>query len=240
MPDQPPSDRSKTSAERFKTEMPQIPGVGKSTTPDAPPADSGASTKLVVALIVLLVIIFLGARFALRSGRELPKAAEPQPQVEVPAPAPDPATAVPHATDASPGIATVEEMAKPWSSKEFFIRNSLSGEEVPGILVRLPGGSPSRASGFWAFSVNAPFGNCRLEYVTDLARLRSEYGFAAAKHPMVGNPCNHTVFDLAKTATLPGTGAIVRGAIVQGSDLRPPLGIEIRVRGKDIEAIRTE
>jgi len=29
----------------------------------------------------------------------------------------------------------------------------------------------------------------------------------------------------------------VRGGIVQGSDLRPPLGVEIRVRSKDILAV---
>src|SRR5262245_34582433 len=186
MPDQPPSDR-------FKTEMPHIPGVSRNAAPTSRPADtSGASPKLVVGLIVLLVIVFLGAHFALRSGRDQPRAAE-QPQIELPPPAPDPSALVPHATEASPGIATIEEMAKPWSSKEFFIRNGLSGEDVPAILVRLPGGSPSRATGYWAFSMNAPFGNCRLEYVTDLARLRTEYGFAAGKHPMVGNPCNHTV-----------------------------------------------
>jgi hypothetical protein len=32
----------------------------------------------------------------------------------------------------------------------------------------------------------------------------------------------------------------VRGAIVQGSDLRPPLGVEIRIQGREILAIRTE
>jgi hypothetical protein len=230
MPDQPPSDR-------FKTEMPKIPGV---TVPLARPAkSSGPTIKLVIGLLAVLVVAFLGARWALRPRHVESRSAE-QPQIEVPAPAPDPSALVAHANDANPGIADVEEMAKPWSSKEFFIRNTLSGEDVPGILVRLPGGSPLRATGYWAFSVDAPFGNCRLEYVTDLVRLRTEYGFAAAKHPMVGNPCNHTVFDPAKTTTLPGTGAIVRGAIVQGSDLRPPLGIEIRIRGKDIEAIRTE
>ena len=230
MPDQPPSDR-------FKAEMPQIPGV---TTPGARPATSNtASVKLGIGLVAVLLAVFLGARWALRPRHVEPRA-DKQPQIEVPSPAPDPSTLVPHATDASPGIADVEEMAKPWSSKVFFIRSNLSGESIPALLIRLPSGSASQASGYWAFSVDAPYGNCRLEYVTDLARLRTEYGFAAAKHPMVGNPCNHTVFDPAKTTALPGTGAIVGGAIVQGSDLRPPLSIEIRVRGKDIEAIRTE
>ena len=230
MPDQPPSDR-------FKTEMPQIPGV---TVPLPPPPRSKPSLKLVIGLIAVLVVAFLGARWALLPRHVDSKSAEPQPQIEVPSPAPDPRTLIAHATDASPSVATVAEMARPWSSKQFFIRNTVSGLDVAGILIRLPTGSPSQASGYWAFSVDAPFGNCRLEYVTDLAKLRNDYGFAAARHPMVGNPCNHTVFDPAKTTTLPGTDAIVRGAIAQGSDLRPPLGIEIRVRGKDIEAIRTE
>jgi hypothetical protein len=32
----------------------------------------------------------------------------------------------------------------------------------------------------------------------------------------------------------------VRGAIVQGSDVRPPLGIEIKIQGKNILAVRRE
>jgi hypothetical protein len=241
MPEQPPSDRptsDRPPSNRFKTEMPQIPGV---TVPLAKPRRPiGPTIRLAIGIFAVLIVAFLGARWALRPGRSDIKSAEPQPQIEVPSPRPDPSTLIPHATGAAPVVATVEEMAKPWSSKQFFIRNILSGQDVPGILIRLPIGSPVRANGYWAFAVNAPYGNCGLEYITDPARLRSEYGFAAAKHPMVVNPCTQTVFDPAKTTTLPGTGAIVGGAVVQGSDLRPPLGIEIRIRGKDIEAIRTE
>ena len=236
MPEQPPSDRP--PSDRFKTEMPQIPGV---TVPLLkPPRPIGPTIRLAIGILAVLVVAFLGVRWALRPGRVPSTSADPQAQIEVPPPRPDASTLIAHATEASPGIATVEEMAKPWSSKQFFIRNAISGVDVPGLLIRLPGGSPSRASGYWAFAVDAPYGNCKLEYITDLARLRTDYGFAAAKHPMVVNPCTQTVFDPAKTTTLPGTGAIVGGALVQGSDLRPPLGIEIRVRGKDIEAIRTE
>src|SRR6266478_4510390 len=196
MTNQPPSDR-------FKSEMPQIPGVSG---PRSSPA-SNPAVKLVI---------------------------------EVPAPAPDPDTLLPHATPADPGIADVTEMAKPWSSKEFFIRNRLSGENIPGFLIRLPAGSPSQANGYWAFSVNSPSGNCNPEYVTDLQKLKNDYGFRPPKHPMVGNPCSRTVFDPLKTSNLPGSGAWVRGSIVQGSDLRPPLGIEIKVEGKKILAVRTE
>jgi len=229
MTDQPPSDR-------FKSEMPQIPGVSG---PRPSPA-SNPAVKLVIGLLAVLLVVFLGARWALRPKRAEPRPAELQPQIEVPAPAPDPNTLLPHATAADPGIADVAEMAKPWSSKEFFIRNRLTGENIPALLVRLPAGSPSQASGYWAFEQKSPYGNCKLEYVTDLDKLKNDYGFRAANHPMVGNPCSRTVFDPLKTTNLPGSGAWVRGRIVQGSDLRPPLGIEINVEGKKLLAVRTE
>jgi hypothetical protein len=228
MTDQPPSDR-------FKTEMPHIPGVSGA---GGRPAAANPATKLVIGLLALLLIVFLGARWVLR-----PKPAEPvrveQPQIEVPSPAPDPSTLLPHATDSAPGIAEVSEMAKPWSSKEFYIRNGLTGENTLALLVRLPTGAASQENGYWAFVMYSPYGNCRLEYITDLGRLKNDYGFRAAKHPMVGNPCSRTIFDPLKLTNLPGR-VWVRGAIVQGSDLRPPLGIEIKVRGKDILAVRTE
>lgn len=235
MPDQPPPDRPPSN--RFKTEMPQIPGV---TLPLArPKRPRGPTIKLAIGIFVVLVVAFLGVRWTLRPRHEEPRTAE-QPQIEVPSPAPDPSTLVPHATEANPAIANVEEMAKPWSAKQFFVRNRFSGENIPGVLIRLPVGSASQASGYWAFSVNAPYGNCRLEFVTDLAKLRTDYDFQAAKHPMVGNPCTRSVFDPLKMVSLPGSDIFVRGGIVQGSDLRPPFGIELRVRGKEIEAIRSE
>jgi hypothetical protein len=228
MPDQPRSDR-------FKADTPQIPGV---SSPGTPPASRDSTLKLGIGLLAVLLVVFLGARWALHPGQAEPSLAD-QPQIEVPTPATDPSTLMPHATGASPGIANIGEMAKPWSSKPFFIRNELSGENIPAMLIRLPTGSASQASGYWAFSVSSPYGDCRLEYVTDLAKLKTDYGFSAAKHPMVGNPCSRTVFDPLKMTNLPGD-FFVRGGIVQGSALRPPLGVEIRVRGKDILAIRTE
>ena len=228
MTDLPPSDR-------FKTEMPQIPGVsGPRARPPANPA-----IKLVAGLLAVLFVVFLGARWALRPRHAQPQAAE-QPQIEVPSPAPDPSTLLPHATDADPGIADVNEMAKPWSTKQFFIRNGLTGENIPALLVRLPSGSPMSPSSYWAFSMNSPYGNCKLEYLSDLDKLKTDYGFRAAKHPMVGNPCSRTIFDPLKTTNLPGSGAWARGAIAQGSDLRPPLGIEIKISGKNILAVRSE
>ena len=232
MNDQPPS-------ERFKTEMPHIPGV--SDPAPAPRAASGnPAVKLFVPLFAALLVVFLAGRWALRSTSTQPKAAEAQPQIEVPAPAPDPSTLLPHTTDAAPSIAAVAEMVKPWSTKEFYVRNRLTGEDVPALLVRLPTGSASQATGYWAFATNSPYENCKLEFIADLGKLKNDYGFRRANHPMVGNPCTQTLFDPLKTTNLPGSGAWVRGGIVQGSDLRPPLGVEIRVQGKDIQAIRVE
>ncbi|HUC55105.1 MAG TPA: hypothetical protein VMR90_13720 [Candidatus Cybelea sp.] len=229
MTDQPTSDR-------FKMEMPQIPGVsGPGSRPPANPA-----VKLVIGLLAVLLVVFLGARWAFRSKHGRSQVVDQQPQIEVPAPAPDPSTLLPHATDANPGIAETTEMAKPWSAKEFFIRNRLTGENIPGLLIRLPAGSASQENGYWAFEKNSPYGDCKLEYITDLAKLKKDYGFRAPRHPMVGNPCSRTVFDPLKTYNLPGSGAWARGAIVQGSDLRPPLAIEIKVVGKKILAVRTE
>jgi hypothetical protein len=229
MTDQPPSDR-------FKTEMPEIPGLNG---PGARPAAGNPAVKLVIGLLALLLVVMLGARWALRPRHVEPRLSDQQPQIEVPSPAPDPRTLIPHATEADPGIADVAEMAKPWSSKEFFIRNRLSGENVSGLLIRLPTGPPTQSSGYWAFAKNSPYGNCQLEYITDLDKLKNDYGFKGAKHPMVGNSCTQTVFDPLKITNLPGS-IWVRGAIAQGSDLRPPLGIEIKVVGKSIQAVRTE
>ncbi len=228
MTDQPPS-------ERLKTEMPQIPGVSGPASIHA----TNPAIKLVIGLLALLLIVFVGGRWALGPKHAAPRVAEQQPQIEVPAPAPDPSSLIPHATDANPGIADTTEMAKPWATKDFFVRNRLTGEDIPAFLIRLPNSSASQASGYWAFAVKSPYGNCQLEYITDLFKLQNGYGFRGAKHPMVGNPCSHTVFDPLKLTNLPGD-VWVRGAIVQGSDLRPPLGVEIRIEGKKILAIRAE
>lgn len=230
MPDTPTPDR-------YKAEMPQIPGV---SAPAARRASGGnPAVRLVAGLLALLLIVIFGARWALRPSHVGPSSSESTPQIEVPSPAPDPNALLPHATESQPGIATLDEMARPWTSKNFFMRNRLTGENVPALLIRLPGSSASQSSSYWALAMNAPFGNCQLEYVTDLDKLKSDYGFRAARHPMVGNPCSHTVFDPLKLHNLPGN-VWVRGAIAQGSDLRPPLGIEVEVQGKNILAVRME
>jgi hypothetical protein len=225
-------------AQRFKAEMPQIPGV----IPGGPSRKESAinpAVPLGIGVGALLLVALLGARLISHPKSVEPIVAAPPPQIEVAAPAVDPNSLLPHATAAAPEIATVSEMSKPWTSKNFIFVNHLTGENVPAILVRLAQGSPNAPDGYWAFEVNAPFGNCRLEYIADVARLANDYGFRGAKHPMVGDPCSRSVFDPLKMGEIPGN-FWVRGTQVQGSDVRPPLGIELQVKNKNILALRME
>ena len=231
MPDQPQPDR-------FKAEMPQIPGVSDAA-PRRKEAAVNPAVRLVAVLLAVLVVGFAASRWLLRSKHSEAPAAAPAAQIEVPAPAVASTPAVPRATSANPEIATVAEMGKPWSSKDFFFVNPLTGVAAAALLIRLPTGSPAQPTGYWAFAMNAPFGNCQLEYLQDLGKLKDEYDFRDSKHPMVGNPCTRTVFDPLKMSSIPGD-IWVRGGIAQGSDLRPPLGIQVQIRGKNILAVRME
>jgi hypothetical protein len=163
----------------------------------------------------------------------------PAPQIDIPAPAPDLSASLPVATEQNPAVAQVGELSKPWDSRPYTFRNRMTGASVPALLIRLPAGSAAEASGYWSLQMRSAFGNCDLEYVTDLAKLKTDYGFAQARHPMVGNPCSRTLFDPLKYASISGN-VLVRGAIAQGSDLRPPFGIEIQIHGKEILATRME
>jgi hypothetical protein len=131
-----------------------------------------------------------------------------------------------------PGVvATTAELAKPWSSKRFYFRDPATSNPVPAMLVRLPGGT------LWAFSLREPYGSCELEYVTNLKQLQDQYGFTGA-YPMVGDPCNKTLFDLTQYGN--GPSGLVRGEVAQGSGWRPPIAIELRTKGNEIIAARME
>ena len=52
---------------------------------------------------------------------------------------------------------------------------------------------------------------------------------------MVLAACDGTIYDPLRVGTSP-TGAWVRGEIVHGVGIRPPLAIEIRVKGNSIFA----
>jgi hypothetical protein len=228
--------------DRFKAEMPTIPGVaaGKPR-----PVSRGITPVQIAAGLLVLLVVMLAVGFAIRPRRTQAVAAAAPAQIEVPssktasAPGPEPADADAQSPETEQVIATTLEMSKAWSSKDFLYRNPLSDWKIPAMLVRLPVGSATQASGYWAFATNAAYGNCKLEYVTDVKRLVEEFGYRRARHPMLVNPCNRAVIDPLKLSSLPG-GAWVRGEIVQGADMRPPLGIEVRINGQRIIANRME
>jgi tRNA A-37 threonylcarbamoyl transferase component Bud32 len=149
----------------------------------------------------------------------------------------DSARKPPYASQSNPEVATVSELAQPWSSKRFFFRSLTLSKYVPALIIRLPGPA-AQSKSYWAFSLEAPFNQCQFEYIDDVAKLSSDYGFEA-QHPMVVNPCSHTVFDPLQLKEIPGN-ILARGAIVRGYDLRPPYGIEVKVSGNQIHALAME
>jgi hypothetical protein len=136
------------------------------------------------------------------------------------------------------GVATVQELAEPWSSKTFIFHRPETKEDISSIVIRLPDSAPDQPGSYWAFSMQPLLGKCQLEYVTDLQRLSYDYRFQA-KHPMVGDPCSRAVFDPLQMADLP-RGNWARGAIVKGYAFRPPLGIEIRIQSDQLVATKME
>lgn len=222
-------DDQNSKTDPFKPLQPQIPGVPQRN------AKNGATISvfrpppwvLAAGGGALLVIIFLVWWFSHPSRAAAPVSAS-EPAAIAPAPPPKPAVSAP----LGPGeVATTDELSEAWSSKKFDFNNTTTKETLQAIVVRLPGDK------YWAFTLREPFGDCQLEYVRDLKRLQNYYDIRS-DHPLVGNPCNRSVYDLLKWG--PGIDGLVRGEMVQGSGLRPPMAIEVKVEGHKIIAVRAE
>jgi hypothetical protein len=221
--------------DRFHPEMPQIPGVTGARLPA--PAESSAvnAQRLIqilgaaVAILVIVLAIFWWVKSGSRKTADTAAAEPAAPETPLPQ---LPAFAVPAAHTGPKNVATVEELAKPWSAKKFTFEKPATDEEVAAMVVRLPGGA------LWAFALKEPYGKCDLEYVTNTDQLAAKYSYQGT-HPMVVNPCNNTVYDPLKVGPL-GDNTWARGEVVQGSGLRPPLSIDVVIRGHSIVADRME
>jgi hypothetical protein len=186
----------------------------------------------IMGLIALLIFAVMAVVWKSRqseaddSERPAPAVAT-APAADVPAP-----PAAPSDEPVAPGVvAKTEELAEPWAAKSFVYRNASTGEFTPAMIVHLPRG------GYWGFSLIEPYGRCRLEYLTNLQKIHKLYEYPA-DHPLVADPCSHTLFDLLRYGG-PMDGE-VRGDIVHGSALRPPVAIEIQERGKELIAVKME
>ena len=226
----------------FKPQQPVIPGVPaespkKKKAPPEPVPDSSPRAVqpppkspfvwMGVAAGAVLVVAGIAWWAHGSSANSAPPVAVEEPVAEAP-PAPKPVEHLP----IGPGeIVRTEELTKPWSYKRFIFNNPYNQEKVPAVVVRLPG------KDFWAVSLREPYGNCNLEYVTDLEKLSTQYHYSA-EHPMVADPCGRVVFDLARYAT--GPNGLVRGAVVKGTAPRPPIAIEVETNGQWILAVRIE
>jgi len=230
-PPSPPPEK----LERFRAEMPQIPGVNH-----APPSistDANDSNKKRLAQIggLAAVLLVVGIVFLWWIRRASPGATgSPVSETATEASTPPPIAAASETavTEGPVQAATVEELAKPWSAKQFTFVKPFTQEKLDAMVIRLPGGR------LWAFALREPYGRCDLEFVTDMGRLAKQYGYRAS-HPMVASPCSSTVYDPMKVGAI-GGNVFVRGEIVQGSGLRPPISIDVLEKGGSIIADRIE
>jgi hypothetical protein len=232
----------------FSPQQPQIPGVSNPTKPAAaqsaaadgktdsdPKASAPAATQsgglptwITLSIAGALILIITGVWWSRRTPNEQILSEQAS---NVSAATPAPAKAAQNLPLGPGEIATTDELADTWSSKKFLFRNTMTDEQIPAMIVHLPGGT------YWGFSLREPYGTCEMEWVTDLQKLESEYKYRA-QHAMVGDPCNHSVFDLTRYGS--GPNGLVRGEIKQGAAVRPPIAIEIETKGKRLLAVRIE
>ena len=149
---------------------------------------------------------------------------------------PSPGGATPESEQpVAPGpVASPQDLAKPWSFVKFKMRLA-TGDQAPAMVIRLPSGTGADA--YWGFLTVAPYGRCEMELEQDLAKIAADYGYRA-RHPMVVDSCTQSVYD---PLSYGGThGVWVRGQVVKGAGLRPPLAIEIVIEKGSVVATRSE
>jgi arsenite oxidase small subunit len=121
----------------------------------------------------------------------------------------------PAAAAAGEPVATLAELANPWSAVHFTLRDA-NGDEQPCIVVRLPDG------GWYASSLVCPHNKCDISYVTDVEAARGNFGVDVST-PVLACPCHFSVFDLTR-----------HGAVIAGPAPIAPLQLQVTVRGDQV------
>jgi hypothetical protein len=232
-PDALPESPEQNKLRPFQPAMPRIPGVNDGTRRAEPGSSDTGNNRMpqIVAIAAAVLLIVGGIYWWTRNKSRGSGSASSDPEISEetsPVPATNFSIPIKPAHEGPTVAATVEELSKPWAAKPFTFVKPVTHENIDAMVIRLPGGD------LWAFSLRAPYGTCKLEYMTNLETLASAYRFHAV-HPMVVNPCDSTVFDPLKVGTLDGN-TWARGQIVQGSSLRPPIAIDVKVSGRSIVA----
>src|ERR1700756_5442480 len=136
MPDHPtlppnPANEPAPPNERFRAEMPQIPGVSGEI--PKPPGGNGGPWLVAAGLVAVLIAVFIGGKLLSKTRRaDWPPA--PVAQIDLPSPAPDAAGSV-SAAVRDPVIALTSEL-KPWGAKQFNFHNPLTGDNGAALLIR--------------------------------------------------------------------------------------------------------
>ncbi len=112
-------------------------------------------------------------------------------------------------------VASLAELAAPWSAVKFTLADA-GGDEMPGIVVRLPGG------GWYASSLICPHNKCDIMYVTDPSMARDSFN-VAVNTPVLACPCHFSVFDISR-----------QGAVIGGPAPTPPLQLKVDVRDNNV------
>jgi len=236
MPDEPPNkppNRDAGAFDRFRPDMPKIPGVHQAPLPTAAGASVGQPARIIGIVAGGVVLALVVAWWIKSTQRSTSHADVPDPaETSAPEAPPPPVLSLPSAPEGPTVAASVEELAKPWAAKKFTFVHPITHQSVDAMVIRLP------ASGLWGFALQEPYGRCDLEFVTDLSLLAKQYGYRA-KHPMVASPCDDTVYDPLNVSSI-GGDVWARGAVVQGVGLRPPTAINVEVHGQSIIADRME
>lgn len=233
-----------TRTDPFKPMQPTIPGLAPGTAPNTSAHSASASTsslrpetasQLLFWIVAGAVAVCIGGGLFFLWQRGSSSQADRPIAETARAAAPavaEPVKPAPNLPIGPGPVATTAELAKAWAGKRFLFRDPVTSEPVPAMIVHLPDGS------YWAFSLREPFGTCDLAYVTELEKLRTDYNFPAS-HPMVVNTCNRTVYDLLRYGGS-SDGGLVRGEVVEGLGIRPPMAIEVRVEGQQLVTVRME
>jgi len=209
--------------------MPHIPGVVHA------PIRAGLQLKPLIAVIAAALICVSGFALWLSHRRNTDLKASAATEFVTSVAAPDASSNL--QTDTEPNtVGTLYELAAPWSSKTFLFVDPKNHLSVPAMVIHLP--SPPAEPIFWAFALTNPLSPCQLKYVTDLSALSLRFAYPAA-HPMIVSDCDGILYDPLKMATL-SDGTWVRGDIVRGAGIRPPISIQVEVLGRNVIAKRME